>query len=137
MSVLGRMPTVRSAVGAAVRLGVTGAGLAAAPVVLGAGLVGPATRAVRGSVDLARAVAVQGARVAGTVITGSDPIPDGSPRGLVDVAKGMLEPPLARKTRRVWADSGHAHVEIAAPPAEDSAEVRGALRRQLERLDGV
>jgi cation-transporting ATPase I len=29
------------------------------------------------------------------------------------------------------------HVEIAAPPAEQSAEVRSALRRQLERLEGV
>src|SRR5215213_1397533 len=137
MSVLGRMPTVRGAVGAAVRLGITGAGLAAAPVVLGAGLVGPTTRALRGSVDLARTVAVQGARVAGTVLTGADPIPDGSPRGLADVARGMLEPPLARRTRRVWADSGHAHVEIAAPPAEESAEVRSALRRHLQRLEGV
>jgi cation-transporting P-type ATPase I len=137
MSVLGRMPSARGAVAATVRLGVAGAGLAAAPVVLGAGLVGPTTRALRGSVELARTVAVQGARVAGTVLTGADPIPDGSPRRLADVARGMLEPPMARRTRRVWADSGHAHVEIAAPPAEDSAEVRSALRRQLQRLDGV
>ncbi len=141
MSVLRPIPSAGGAVGAALRLTAAGVGLAAAPAVLAAGLVNPATRAtgraLRGSVDLARGVAVQGARVAGTVITGSDPIPDGSPRGLVDVAKGMLEPPMARRTRRVWADSGHVHVELAAPPAEESAEVRSALRRQLERLEGV
>ena len=141
MSVLGPIPSAGGAVGAALRLTAAGIGLAAAPAVLAAGLVGPATRAtgraLRGSVELAKVAAVQGARVAGTVITGSDPIPDGSPRGLVDVAKGMLEPPMARRTRRVWADSGHVHVELAAPPAEGSAEVRSALRRQLMRLDGV
>ncbi len=141
MSMLGRIPSARGAVGAALRLSAAGVGLAAAPAIAAAGLVGPGTRtagrALRGSVELAKVAAVQGARVAGTVITGSDPIPDGSPRGLVDVAKGMLEPPMARHTRRVWADSGHVHVEIAAPPAEESAEVRSALRRQLERLEGV
>jgi cation-transporting ATPase I len=141
MSMLGLIPSARGAAGAALRAGVAGAGLAAAPAVLAAGFLGPTTRAtgraVRGSVDLARTVAVQGARVAGTALTGSDPIPDGSPRGLADVARGMLEPPMARHTRRVWAGSGHAHVEIAAPPAEGSAEVRSALRRHLERLEGV
>ncbi len=148
MSVLGRIPSVRDTVDTAVRVGVVGAGLAAAPAVLAVGLVGPTTRATgralrgsvelaKGSVELAKVAAVQSARVAGTVITGSDPIPDGSPRGLVDVAKGMVEPPLARHTRRVWADSGHAHVELAAPATEDSAEVRSALRRHLERIDGV
>ncbi|HEY0402060.1 MAG TPA: HAD-IC family P-type ATPase, partial [Blastococcus sp.] len=44
---------------------------------------------------------------------------------------------MARHTRRVWADRGHVHVEVAAPAAEDQAEVRRALRRHLERLDGV
>jgi cation-transporting ATPase I len=151
MSVRSRIPSARGAVGAALRLTVAGAGLAAAPAGLAAGLVGPTTRvtgrALRGavevtgavaagSVELARAAAVTGARAVGTVLTGSDPVPAGS-RGLVDVAKGMLEPPLARSTRRVWADSGHAHVEIAAPAAEERAEVRSALRRQLVRLDGV
>ena len=70
------------------------AGLAAAPAVLAVGLVGPATRAVRGSVGLVRTAAVGTARVAGTVLTGSDPVPEVSPRGLVDVAKGMVEPPM-------------------------------------------
>ena len=152
MSILGHVPVVHGAVGAALRLTVAGAAVATAPAVLAAGLVGPtsrvAGRALRGAVEvtgavaagsaeLARAAAVTGARAAGTVITGSDPMPGGSPRGLVEVAKGMLEPPLARRTRRVWADRGRAHVEIGAPAAEERGEVRSALRRQLERLEGV
>jgi cation-transporting ATPase I len=150
--VLGRMPSARGAVGAALRLSVAGVGLAAAPAVLAAGLLGPTTRATgralrgaaevsgavaAGGAELARAAAASGARAVGTVLTGSDPLPDGSPRGLTDVAKGMLEPPMARHTRRVWTSAGHAHVEIAAPAAGDSAEVRSALRRHLQRLQGV
>lgn len=77
MGMLGRIPSARGAFGAALRLSAAGVGLAAAPAVAAAGLVGPGTRtagrALRGSVELAKVAAVQGARVAGTVITGSDP----------------------------------------------------------------
>jgi len=54
-----------------------------------------------GSLHLARAAAVPVARAVGTVVTGSDPLPDGHVRSLVDVARGMLEPPLARHTGRM------------------------------------
>ncbi|MBW8765689.1 MAG: cation-translocating P-type ATPase, partial [Geodermatophilales bacterium] len=70
-------------------------------------------------------------------MTGSDPIPDGRVQHLAEVARGMLEPPLARRTRRVWADRGHLHIEVPVPTAEDQPEVRRALRRHLERLQGV
>ena len=94
-----------------------------------------------GSLHLARTAAVSGVRVVGTVVTGADPLPDGHVRGIVDVARGMVEPPLARHTRRIWSDHvrgrGHVQVEIAAPPAEGRPEVRRALRRHLERLEGV
>ena len=74
-------------------------------------------------------------------VTGADPIPDGHVRSIGAAARGMVEPPPARHTRRVWAhhDRGHGHVqvEVAAPDAEDQPEVRRALRRQLERLEGV
>jgi cation-transporting ATPase I len=98
-----------------------------------------------GSLSLARsvaapavhAVAVPVARSVGTAVTGADPLPDGHVRSLAGVARGMLEPPMARHRRRVWADHGHAHVELAAPSAEDAPAVRQALRRELERLEGV
>src|SRR4051794_11510801 len=160
MALLRRLGPARSAAGAVARrsvdaaLGaaVTGAGLAAAPAVLTAGLLGEPTRvatrlaraaadgtvAVAGeSLQLARRAAVTGTRAVGTVVTGADPIPDGHVRHLADVARGMLEPPSARHTRRVWAERGHVHVEVAAPAAADQSEVRRALRRSLERLDGV
>src|SRR3712207_8004897 len=49
----------------------------------------------------------------------------------------MLEPPPARHTRRVWADRGRVQVELLAPDAQETPEVRSALRRHLERLEGV
>src|SRR3712207_7931431 len=49
----------------------------------------------------------------------------------------MLEPPPARHTRRVWADRGRVQVELLAPDAQEAPEVRSALRRHLERLEGV
>src|SRR4051794_38862524 len=160
MALIRRLGAARSAAGAVARrtvdaalgVAVTGAGLAAAPAVLTAGLLGEPTRvatqlaraaaggtvAVAGeSLHLARRAAVTGTRAVGTVLTGADPIPDGHVRHLADVARGMLEPPLARHTRRVWADKGHVHIEVAAAPAEEQPEVRRALRRHLERLDGV
>lgn len=149
MTLLRRIGSARAAVGTAVRLTTAGAAVALVPAVGTAGLLGGATsvtaRAVRsaagavagGSLDLARSAAEAGTRAVGTVLTGADPIPDGHLRGLVDTARGMVEPPKTRHTRRVYADPGHVQVEVAAPPAEDQPEVRRALRRQLERLEGV
>jgi cation-transporting ATPase I len=144
-----RIDSARAAAGAAARLTAAGATLAVAPAVLTAGLLGESTRvtarAVRsaagavagGSLDLARSAAVSGTRVVGTVLTGADPLPAGRVRSIAEVARGMVEPPLARHTRRVWRDRGRVQIEIAAAPAEDQPELRRALRRQLERLEGV
>jgi cation-transporting ATPase I len=152
MALLARIEAARSAAGAAARLAVAGAVVASVPAVATVGLIAEPTRAATrlarsagnaaaavagGSLRLARSAAVSGTRAVGTVVTGSDPIPDGHVRHLADVAHGMLEPPLARHTRRVWAERGHVHVEVAAPSAEEQPEVRRALRRHLERLDGV
>ena len=49
----------------------------------------------------------------------------------------MFEPPDARRSRRVWVSRGRAHLELATPAVEGGPSVRRALRRQLERLDGV
>src|SRR4051795_13011953 len=152
MALLRRIEAARTAAGSVARLAVTGTALAAAPAVVAAGLLAEPTRAAArlaraaadtttavagGSLHLARSAAVTGTRAVGTVVTGADPIPDGHVRHLADVARGMLEPPSARHTRRVWAERGHVHVEVAAPAAADQSEVRRALRRSLERLDGV
>src|SRR4051812_12495173 len=99
MALLRRMGTVRSSVGglarAAVGTAVTGAGLAAAPAVLTAGLLKEPSRvaaelaraaaggtvAVAGeSLHLAKRAALGGTRAVGTVLTGADPIPDGHVR---------------------------------------------------------
>ncbi|TFV52450.1 cation-translocating P-type ATPase, partial [Geodermatophilus sp. DF01-2] len=83
------------------------------------------------------AAAVAGTRTVGTLVTGADPLPDGRLRGLADAARGMVEPPPERHTRRLWADRGRVQVELCAPAAEGTPEVRRALRRHLERLEGV
>src|SRR3954447_15515518 len=152
MALLRRIEAARTAAGAVARLAVTGTALAAAPAVVAAGLLAEPTRAAArvaraaadtttavagGSLTLARKAAVSGTRAVGTLVTGADPIPDGHVRHLADAARGMFEPPMARHTRRVWADGGHVHIEVAAPPAEEQPQVRQALRRHLERLDGV
>jgi cation-transporting ATPase I len=152
MALLARIEAARSAAGAAARLAVTGAVLASVPAVATVGLLAGPTRAAArlarsaadgavavagGSLHLARVAAETGTRTVGAVLTGSDPIPDGHVRHLADVARGMLEPPLARRTRRVWAQRGHVHIEVAAPSVEEQPEVRRALRRHLERLEGV
>ncbi|MGY1743326.1 MULTISPECIES: HAD-IC family P-type ATPase [unclassified Blastococcus] len=134
----------------------TGATTAPVPAVGTVGLLtGPArattrltraaTEAVSSTAGLAREAAHAGARAAlpvaraaGTVVTGADPFPDGHVRdGVGATLHGLFEPPLARHTRRVWAEHGHAQVELAAPAAEQAPEVRSALRRHLERLEGV
>ena len=56
---------------------------------------------------------------------------------LAEAGKAMFEPPAARRSRRVWVSGGRAHLELAAPAVEGGPSVRRALRRQLERLDGV
>ncbi|MCW2701712.1 MAG: ctpI [Blastococcus sp.] len=152
MALLRPLVAARAAAGVAARLAVTGAALAAAPAVVTAGLLAEPTRAVArlaraavdttavlagGTLPLAKEAAVTGTRAVGTLLTGSDPIPDGHVRQLGTVVRGMFEPPLSRHTRRVWADRGHAHIEVVAPSAEDAPELRGALRRALQRLDGV
>ncbi|HEX2072369.1 MAG TPA: cation-translocating P-type ATPase [Geodermatophilus sp.] len=152
MGLLRRIQAARTVAGEAARVAVGGAALAAVPAMAGAGLLAESTRrtaqaaraaagvgrAVAGSsLDLAKTAAVSGTRAIGTLITGSDPLPDGHLHSLVDVAHGMVEPPLARHTRRVWADRGRVQVEICEPAVEEAPEVRRALRRHLERLDGV
>jgi cation-transporting ATPase I len=152
MALLRRIGSARGALGAAARLAAAGAVLGAVPAVATVGLVGESARAgarvaraaagatvtvAESSLHLAKDAALVGVRAVGTVVTGSDPIPDGHVRQLGDVVKGMVEPPMARHTRRVWAEHGHVQVEVAAPAAEDQPEVRRALRRHLERLDGV
>ncbi|WP_409330904.1 cation-translocating P-type ATPase [Trujillonella humicola] len=127
----------------------TGAGAAAVPAVGTVGLLtGPArattwltraaTEGLAATAGLARDAVVPAARAVGTVVTGADPFPAGHVReGVLGTARTLFEPPSARHTRRVWAERGHAQVELAAPAAEDAPEVRSALRRHLERLDGV
>ncbi|SEM14275.1 cation-transporting ATPase I [Blastococcus sp. DSM 46786] len=121
------------------------AALATLPVVVGAGLVGgtasAATRAARagvaGSLHVAHGVAVSGTRAVGTLVTGADPLPSGHLHDLVDAAKGLLEPPPARHTRRVWRDGDRLQIEVEDPADDDAPAARAALRRQLERLEGV
>ncbi|SES81610.1 cation-translocating P-type ATPase [Geodermatophilus poikilotrophus] len=129
---------IGSALGAAAALAgagvVAGAGVTAGLVGGTAGLVEGAARA---SLSRAHSAAVSGTRAVGTLLTGADPLPDGRLHDLLDAARGMVEPPPARHTRRVWADRGRVQVELVAPDAEESPEVRSALRRHLERLEGV
>ena len=155
---LAATPAVAAAglVGPSTRVGVraarTAVGLAATPAVAAAGLVGPSSRAgarvAREAVGATaalttdpraatRTIALRGARALGTVVTGADPLPDGQWRHLADVGRGLVQPPLARRSRRVWAAGGHAQVELVPPPGADEQHLRRALRRQLERLDGV
>src|SRR4051794_7786170 len=138
MDLLGRNTVAGNAGAAVARLALTGAALAAAPAVLTAGLLAEPTRA---AVRVARTAAEAGTRAVGTLVTGADPIPDGQVRSIGAVARGMLEPPPARHTRRVAAHHGQGHghvqVEVAVPDAGDRSELRRALRRQLERLEGV
>ncbi|WP_236832421.1 cation-translocating P-type ATPase [Blastococcus sp. KM273128] len=117
------------------------AALAALPAVVGAGLVGgTAARAARagvaGSLHVAHVAAVSGTRAVGTLVTGADPLPSGHLHDLVDAAKGLLEPAPARHTRRVWRDRDRLQIEVEEP-ADDAPAARAALRRHLERLEGV
>src|SRR3712207_679836 len=100
MPMLGRIRSVRDAVGTAARYTATGAAFAAAvPAVATVGLVGESARigiramksavdatAAMGelSVDVAKHVAGKGARVVGTAVTGGDPFPNGKVRTIAD-----------------------------------------------------
>src|SRR4051794_6533100 len=152
MALLRPFQAAREAAGLAARVTVTGAALAVAPAAVTAGLLAEPTRAAAklaraavdttaavagGSLSLAKEAAVSGTRAVGTLVTGADPIPDGHVRQLGTVVRGMFEPPLSRRTRRIWADRGRAHIEVVAPSGEDAPELRRALRRALQRLDGV
>ncbi|HET6394619.1 MAG TPA: cation-translocating P-type ATPase [Blastococcus sp.] len=134
MGLLRGIEAARTAAGAAARVGTTGAVLATAPAVLTVGLLAEPTRA---AARLARTTAETGTRVVGTLVTGANPIPDGHVRSLARAARGMFEPPTARHTRRLSAGPGHVQVEMAVPDTEDRTEIRSALRRHLERLEGV
>ncbi|MGY1605547.1 HAD-IC family P-type ATPase [Geodermatophilus sp. SYSU D00700] len=148
MSVLRRAATARRALRATARLAVAGAQVAAAPALLTTGLlVGSSRAAVKTAagltsrvagrpVDLASAAA-SGVRAVGTLVTGADPLPTGRLRELAEVASGMFEPVGGRHTPRVWADRGLVQVEVPAPPPDAPPDARRAMRRQLERLEGV
>ncbi|SFL14363.1 cation-translocating P-type ATPase [Geodermatophilus ruber] len=148
MSLLRRITSVPSTAGAAARLA------AAAPTgaVLAAGLLGETARTARGTVRaavgagaalardslaLTRTVVVSGTRAVGTLVTGGDPLPEGHLHDLVDAAQGMVEPPLARHTRRVWVDRGRVQIELCTPAEGEPPDARRTLRRHLERLEGV
>ncbi|WP_345382880.1 hypothetical protein [Pseudonocardia yuanmonensis] len=112
----------------------TGVGLTAGLVVGSAAVGAKATRAVAGatatvaggSLGLARSVAEAGVRRVATEVTGSDPFTDGRLARAADAARSMFEPADERHHRRVWVSGGHAHVELAEPAVEGSAERRSA-----------
>ncbi len=145
MTLLARLGAARRAASEATHLAVDVAVLAAVPVAVGAGLLGGAAGLTRdvaragisGSVELTRRAVVHGTRAVGTVVTGADPLPGGHLRDLVGTARGMLEPPDSRHTRRVWGDRDRIQIEVEAPADEEPAEARRSLRRHLERLEGV
>jgi cation-transporting ATPase I len=147
MALLRRLDSARRAAREAAGLAAGVAGLAAVPVLIGAGLLGETagltTRIARAGasaaaapLSLARDAAVQSTRAVGTVLTGADPFPGGHLHELVDAAKGMLQPPLARSTRRVWADRDRLQIEVD-DLTDDAPGARRALRSHLERLEGV
>ncbi|MDK3258522.1 cation-translocating P-type ATPase [Blastococcus capsensis] len=145
MTLLDRLDSARRAAREAAGLAAGIAGLAAVPVLVGAGLLGEtagltrsvARAGVNGSLHLAQSAATRTTRAVGTLVTGADPLPGGHLHDLVDAAKGMLEPPLARHTRRVWGDRDRLQIEVEDPTDDDAPGARRALRSHLERLEGV
>ncbi len=147
MALLRRLAQAGSAAHAAAReathLAAGAAAMAAVPAVVGVGLLGGtagltrdiARAGINGSVHVARGAAVHTTRAVGTLVTGADPIPRGHLRDLVGAAKGMVEPPSARSTRRVYRDRDHLQIELAAD--DGTPEATRSLRRHLERLEGV
>ncbi|MDT0276638.1 HAD-IC family P-type ATPase [Blastococcus goldschmidtiae] len=145
MALLRRIASAGTVAREAAGLATATAALAAVPVAVGAGLLGGAAGLTRdvaragisGSVELTRRAVVHGTRAVGTVVTGADPLPGGHLRDLVGTARGMLEPPEARHTRRVWGDRDRIQIEVEAPADDEPAEARRSLLRHLERLEGV
>ena len=163
MGLPGPARLARLAAGAALHATATGAGLAAGTVTLAGSLAGsllaPPTRqlrhvtgavadtavrtttavadsAVRAAARTTGAVALAGVQAAGGLVTGVD-VADGDLERLAEAGKAMFEPPRARRSRRVWVSRGRAHLELATGALDGGPAVRRALRRQLERLDGV
>jgi cation-transporting ATPase I len=135
----------RLAAGTALHVTATGIGLAAGTASLAGSLVAPPVRQARATAGAvaesagytATVLAKAGARAVGAVVTGVDDATDGNLERLTEAGKAMFEPPAARRSRRVWVSRGRAHLELAAPAVAGGPSVRRALRRQLERLDGV
>ncbi|SOE03507.1 cation-translocating P-type ATPase [Blastococcus haudaquaticus] len=125
------------------RLAAGTAALAAVPAVVGVSLLAEsasmtkriARAGVTGSLHLAKGAAVSTTRAVGTLVTGADPLPGGHLHDLTDAVKGMVEPPSARTTRRVWGDRDRLQIELAAD--DGTPEAKHSLRRHLERLEGV
>ncbi len=145
MSLLPRFGVARAALTATARLAAAGVSVVAVPALVTADLLGASTRtsarvasAVTGrSVSLARTVARPGIRAVGTLLTGADPMPTGRVHELADVARGMLEPPDARRTPRVWAAPGMVQVEVPEPGPDAPPDAGRSLRERLEGLEGV
>jgi cation-transporting ATPase I len=145
MTLLRRIASAGTVAREAAGLATATTALAAVPMAAGVGLLGGAAGLTRdvaragisGSVELTRRAVVHGTRAVGTVLTGSDPLPSGHLRDLVGTAKGMLEPPEARTTRRVWGDRDRIQIEVEVPADDAPAEAHHSLRQQLERLEGV
>src|SRR4051812_10987479 len=141
MGVLRRIGDARAALSGTVRLVAGGAALAAIPAVVAVDLLEESVRSprrlARAAAGLTSPAAVSGVRTVGTVVTGSDPLPGGRLRDLGGVLPGVVEPPEARHTPRGWAARGRVQVELPDPGTEVAPDQRRALRRQLERLDGV
>jgi cation-transporting ATPase I len=134
----------RLAAGAALHTTATGVGLAAGSAALAGSLttslLRPPARVARSAAESAAGAVADtavGLARAGVRSAGVDVVTDGNLDRLVGAAKAMFEPPDARRSRRVWVSRGRAHLELAAPAVEGGPSVRRALRRQLERLDGV
>jgi cation-transporting ATPase I len=122
--------TARLTAGAALAASATGvgltAGLVAGSAVVGAkatGAVAGATGMVAGgSLALGQSVVDAGVSRVATEVTESDPFADGRLARAADVARSMFEPADERHHRRVWVSGRHAHVELAEPGVEGSAE---------------
>ncbi|RBY76267.1 cation-translocating P-type ATPase [Blastococcus sp. TF02-09] len=143
MALLRRIASAGNAAREAAGLVGATAALAAVPMAAGVSLLGGTaslTRSVaRAGIDgsryLAHGAAVHTTRAVGTLVTGADPIPGGHLHELVHTAKGMVQPPSARSTRRVYRDKDHLQIELAADDGTPGATA--AIRRHLERLEGV
>ncbi len=142
MALLRRFEAARDALGAAAGLAVAGAALVTVPAVMTAGLVGETARA---GARIARAAAgatatvaegrctsrgtslALGARTVGTVVTGSDPMPDGHVRSLGGRGPRAWS---SRRSRGTRAGSGLSTVtsRSRSPPRPPRSSPRSAAR---------